>query len=248
MPANHTAVRAIALCTCSLALLLSSPPGVSADQSSPGPRFCDDAAVQVHSIGTPTGSESHAPAIPSFDTTRNVDRWYIEMMIPHHQSIIAMAQAALPRLDDARLLRIAEAIVETQQDEIDRLADLRSTAIAGDPSHTPAMAAPAASPPAHRAQGHEPSDDPAILMDAEALVAEFCSRPYPDLAFIALSVPHHQMAIDASQRVLAEGTDPQVKEIARKVIAAQQHEIDELTAIGAELAPFATPVSTAMHP
>ena len=46
------------------------------------------------------------------------DLMYIDMMIPHHESVIALADVAVGELEDARLVTIAEAILETTPDVV----------------------------------------------------------------------------------------------------------------------------------
>ncbi len=48
--------------------------------------------------------------------------------------------------------------------------------------------------------------------------------------FLAMMIPHHQMAVDMAKAELAHGTNPKVKAIARRVIAAQDKEIAQMTA------------------
>ncbi len=48
--------------------------------------------------------------------------------------------------------------------------------------------------------------------------------------FLAMMIPHHQMAVDMAKAELANGTNPKVKAIARQVIAAQDKEIAQMTA------------------
>ncbi len=48
--------------------------------------------------------------------------------------------------------------------------------------------------------------------------------------FLAMMIPHHQMAVDMAKAELASGTNPKVKAIARRVIAAQDKEIAQMTA------------------
>jgi len=50
--------------------------------------------------------------------TGDVDRDFIEMMVPHHQGAVDMAQAELKYGHDKRLRRLAHQIVTTQQQEI----------------------------------------------------------------------------------------------------------------------------------
>ncbi len=56
---------------------------------------------------------------PEFDLA------YIDMMIPHHESIIALAEVALPELTDPRLIEIAHAIIDTQTVENETMHQLR---------------------------------------------------------------------------------------------------------------------------
>ena len=64
--------------------------------------------------------------------------------------------------------------------------------------------------------GHDMSGDGAMTMD--------------DKAFIAMMVPHHQMALDMAKIELARGTDAQTKAFAKKVIADQSKEIAQMRA------------------
>jgi uncharacterized protein (DUF305 family) len=50
--------------------------------------------------------------------TGNVDRDLVDMMVPHHQGAIDMAQAELRHGHNEQLRRIAQEIIVTQQQEI----------------------------------------------------------------------------------------------------------------------------------
>jgi uncharacterized protein (DUF305 family) len=50
--------------------------------------------------------------------TGDIDRDFVDMMVPHHQGAIDMAKAELKYGHDARLRRLAKKIVENQQQEI----------------------------------------------------------------------------------------------------------------------------------
>jgi uncharacterized protein (DUF305 family) len=84
-------------------------------------------------------------------------------------------------------------------------------------------------------------EEMAMQMDPPALVAAFCSADNPDLAFIDLVIPHHEMAIASSQDALEMATHDELKVIAQQVIEDQQREIDELSMIRASLTQAATP-------
>lgn len=164
------------------------------------------------------------------------DLMYIDMMIPHHESIIALAEVAQYELTDPRLIEMAEAIVATQDAEITELQQLRDEWY-GD-------AEPVSMEAMHSMPGM--SGDMAAMeqqMSAEWQVQTFCAAENKDLAFIELTIPHHQMAIDTSEAALEHAEHQEIKDIAQDVIEAQQVEIDELEAIRAELTGEATPES-----
>jgi uncharacterized protein (DUF305 family) len=82
------------------------------------------------------------------------------------------------------------------------------------------------------------------MMDPNALVAAFCAGGDPNLAFIDLTIPHHEMAIAASEAALDQATHDEIREVAQRVIQDQQREIDELEMIRSELTGGGTPAST----
>ncbi len=46
-----------------------------------------------------------------------------------------------------------------------------------------------------------------------------------DLDFIRSMIPHHQMALEMSEKELKNGKDPAAREMAQKIIEAQKREI-----------------------
>jgi uncharacterized protein (DUF305 family) len=51
----------------------------------------------------------------------DLDRMFLEMMIPHHEDAIAMAEQALAEAEHAELKNLAQTIIATQQAEIDEM-------------------------------------------------------------------------------------------------------------------------------
>ena len=188
-------------------------------------------AHKMPMTGTPAADMDHM--------AMEFDLMYIDMMIPHHQSIIALAQAALPRLTDERLQEIANAVIETQGAEISQLREYRG-AWYGDPNPMPMDEAMMAAM-GQMMPGISDMEAMATQMDAEALVAAFCATENADLGFIDLTIPHHEMAVAASQSALEQATHPELQKVAQQVIDAQEREIEELTEIRQSLAESATP-------
>lgn len=160
-----------------------------------------------------TGGASTAPDATSAtpDGPTGVDRAFATLMVPHHESAIAMAKLAPARARTAFVRNLARDIVRTQRAEIDVLkqADARLAAAGvrvgtlGLPDSDTGMAG-----------------DVAMLRDAEDF----------DRMFIEMMIPHHESAIAMAQIELAKGGDPELRTIAQEVINAQQGEIDAMRA------------------
>jgi uncharacterized protein (DUF305 family) len=167
------------------------------------------------------------------------DQLYIDMMVPHHEAIIALAEAALPTLTDPRLQEMAVAIIAAQSDENALLLQWRSEWYGSDEPATDEASMNAML----EAMPVGTMDDMMQMMDPAALVATFCAADTPDLAFIQLTIPHHQMAVDASVVAVGQAVHPELAEYAQVVIDQQQAEIDMLNEILAEHEAAGTPVS-----
>jgi uncharacterized protein (DUF305 family)/uncharacterized cupredoxin-like copper-binding protein len=70
--------------------------------------------------------------------TDSFDRAFIDMMIPHHESAIMMAQAALQHAQHQELKSLANEIIDAQQREIDQMTSWRAAWYGGATPGTPA--------------------------------------------------------------------------------------------------------------
>lgn len=227
-----TALTATLFATSSIAFAQSGHSGheMGTPEASATPWSCEmTPGMGGMDMGTPMAMGGHNMA--TMNGEYPFDQLYIDMMIPHHQSIIALAEAALPRLTDPRLIAMAENIISAQTTENAQMTAWREAWYGSpdvDKSEASMNAMLEAMPVGTMEQMmHE--------MDPAAQVAAFCTAENPDLAFIDQTIPHHQMAIDVSEIALKQAEHPEIKTTAEAVIAAQQAEIDQLTTIRAEL-------------
>ena len=214
------------------------------------------AATGCDTVGTPAdaGSHAHHGAMPSptmaTDThgmehgtpmagmhAAEFDLMYIDMMIPHHESVIALAEVAVDELSHPELIGIAEAIIETQDAEIAELESLRAEWY---PDAAPVSMDEMMTMPGMGGFDMATMDQ---VMNAEWQVQAFCAADDKDLAFIEQVIPHHEMALAVSEAALEQSVHPELVPIAEEVIAAQEAEIAALEAIRAELTGEATPES-----
>jgi uncharacterized protein (DUF305 family) len=232
-------VAALAAVFPAVALVPVVTPPAHAQDATPTIGYSCETAMPASPLAGGDHGTMGTPAAAEQQQTAEFDQVYIDMMIPHHQSIIAMAEAARDRLTDERLRTMAANIITTQTEEITKLRLLREQWFGS--VRPMAMNEGLMEAMTQQMPGMGAMDQMAMLMDPEALVAAFCAGSNPDLTFIDLTIPHHEMAITASHAALEKAQHPETKEIAQGVIEAQQREVDELHTIRAELTGAATP-------
>lgn len=224
----NTLHRVAMLAASSTLLALSAVPPVAATS------HCADLATPAASPHAGVAAVA-SPAAHHAEPTP--EQLYIDMMIPHHVSIIALAETALPNLNDERLREMATAIVATQEAEIAELRDMRAARF-GSPDPVPMdddmLAAMHVLMPEGDAKGHDmaaPPSDTAMQVDRAALIDAFCQSADPDLAFANLTLAHHQMAVESSRGLLETTQDAELRDLAQRVITAQAAEITLLQQI-----------------
>lgn len=173
------------------------------------------------------GSQTHdddmfgAPEGGVPQTGGELDELFINMMVPHHQGAVAMANIALERAEHPEIKDMANAIVASQQAEIDQMKSWKQKWYGS--SDTPPMSAMPMleEMPGMGGMGHT------MDMQADVDALKNAAEPF-DLAFIDAMIPHHQSAIDAARKVLETGVHPEMKELAQQIIDAQRREIDQM--------------------
>jgi len=150
-----------------------------------------------------------AHAAPSAATMAPFDQQFIDMMVPHHMSAVAMAQIALARAQHPQIKTLARSIISDQSSEISQMKTWRQqwygSATTPDMMHMPML------PGLRMGMG---------MADMNALKK---ANPF-DKAFITDMMPHHQLAIDAATLELAHGSHQQLKDLALSIIKGQSRE------------------------
>lgn len=181
--------------------------------------------------GCAAGGASSTPiqSMPTMSSgdAMSLDKQFIDMMVPHHQAAVAMAEVALARAEHAEIKGRANDIISAQNGEISQLKDWRKTWFGSD--QTPGMNAmpmlPGMEMPGMGTGGSMGSTTD-MTGDVTALKT---ANPF-DKAFIDAMTAHHQTAIAAARVAAAQATKPEIKALAGQIIAAQQAEIDKMAA------------------
>lgn len=149
------------------------------------------------------------------------DQAFIDAMVPHHEEAIAMARAATEAgLNEPELVEIAEAIVATQQDEIDLMLRWRADWY-GSGELDPA--------------GAEALDLTLEEMGMQHAVGDLGSADDIDQAFAAMMVDHHGGAIVMARLALERAEHPELRGLAAEIVAAQEAEIAVMRAHAAAM-------------
>ena len=151
------------------------------------------------------------------------DQQFIDMMVPHHESAIAMAEIAQQRAEHPELRTLADEIVATQSGEIEQLTEWRAEwfGSADTPSMDQMPMLPGMSMPAGHSMDGGTMD---MSADVEALRE---AEPF-DRNFIDSMIRHHEQAIEAAEIALAESDRDDIRALAEEIVAAQTREIEQL--------------------
>ncbi|WP_051050562.1 DUF305 domain-containing protein [Pseudanabaena sp. PCC 6802] len=150
---------------------------------------------------------------------QQADRHFIEMMIPHHEGAVKMADLALKLSKRSEIRKLAESIKRDQTREIDQmrswykqwygtnvppLSAIERTGMRGMHSRMMAMA---------------------DMTDADLKALE--TSPDFDKAFIEEMVPHHQMALMMTHTIAASDR-PEMRKLANAIVQSQSAEIEQM--------------------
>ena len=148
--------------------------------------------------------DAHSAQAKPSATSANFDHEYVDMMIPHHQQAIAMAEKALQKAQSAGVKFLASRIIADQKNDLAKLGRLKGAAKGETPGSTHSM---------------KPMD-----------MSHLDTAPGPafDTMFLKMMSEQHQKALDVSNEELKRGRQASVKAFARNTIKKQRAEIAEM--------------------
>jgi uncharacterized protein (DUF305 family) len=173
------------------------------------------AGVAVAALATACGGGSDMSGMdhsssPSANTTarhNSADVMFAQMMIPHHQQAIEMADLAPSRASNAEIKKLATQIKNAQGPEIQTMTSwLKSW---GEPT--------AASGGMSMGEGMMSDADMAKLKAAKGM--DF------DMMFAQMMIAHHNGAISMARDEIKNGQNTEAKKLARQIISTQSAEI-----------------------
>jgi uncharacterized protein (DUF305 family) len=148
---------------------------------------------------------------------------FAQNMIPHHQQAVEMAVIALDeaRGASAELKRLAERIQGGQQPEIDLMSGWLAAWGQEEMPGTEGMEGMD-----HSSMGGMEG----MMTEQQMSQLEQAAGPAFDRAWMEMMIEHHQGAVAMAKTVQSDGKNPEVQDLAERIIAAQESEIAEMQA------------------
>ncbi|WP_016883501.1 MULTISPECIES: DUF305 domain-containing protein [unclassified Rhodococcus (in: high G+C Gram-positive bacteria)] len=175
------------------------------------------AGCGTDSAGTSSTSGASTSAVESQAQFNDADVAFLEGMYPHHAQAVEMADMVAGHTDNADVVALAAAIKAAQQPEMDRMTTWLQQW--GRPVPTFDMSG-------MHGMNHGDGMMSADQMDALTALTgtEF------DRQWLTMMIEHHEGAIDMANTELADGENPEVKQMATGIVTAQQKEIADMQA------------------
>ncbi|MBJ6111326.1 DUF305 domain-containing protein [Hymenobacter sp. BT523] len=186
-----------------------------------------DMAGMDHSKMTESSTAGDSPLMASMNDMMgkmsamkmkgNTDHDFTHMMLEHHKGAVAMADIELRDGKDATMKQMAEKIKADQQKEIGEMEPIAERLDSAPNNYKPMD-------PADPFTSQMKASMDGMMQNMPKMVAD------PDMNFNMMMTVHHQSAVDMAKAELAHGKDTKLKEMAQKMIDAQQKEIAEFKA------------------
>ncbi|PQP26166.1 DUF305 domain-containing protein [Rhodococcus opacus] len=175
------------------------------------------AGCGTDSAGTSPTSGASTSAVESQAQFNDADVAFLDGMYPHHAQAVEMADMVAGHTGNADVVALAAAITAAQKPEMDRMTTWLQQW--GQPVPTADMSG-------MHGMGHGDGMMSADRMDALTALSgtEF------DRQWLTMMIEHHEGAIDMANTELADGENPEVKQMASDIVTAQQKEIADMRA------------------
>jgi len=197
-----------------------------------------------HNLHHPKGSPTATPPGMGMMSHKQAEQHFIQMMIPHHQKALDMANLALSKAQRPEIKKLAEAIKTDQNLEIEQMKALYKQWYGTEVPASSGMGMMSR----HSGTGMNQQGNQEMSMntcmemmgmnmkpgtgmmnmnmmgaDLEALK----NAPNFDKAFIGQMIPHHKMAVMMAGMVL-DSNRPEIRTLAKNIIQTESTEIDRM--------------------
>ncbi|MBM4482026.1 DUF305 domain-containing protein [Rhodococcus hoagii] len=224
----------------SAAAVVALVAGCTSDESDDNATTSATTSASVSASGTAEQGGPHNDA----------DVEYVQMMIPHHEQAVEMAELVPSRTGNPDIIALADQIEKAQGPEIEQMEGwlkawgapepskaeapgvtsdgMDHDGMEGDGTSMPMQSMPMTSMnsmPGMEGGGHG-------MMSAEQMQAlENAKDAEFDKMWLELMIAHHQGAVASSEQILQTGESEQVRQLAQQIVSSQQAEIAQMEAL-----------------
>jgi uncharacterized protein (DUF305 family) len=172
----------------------------------------DGGTTGGHDMSTMSSSAPAATTASSQPAAQfnDADVMFAQMMIPHHQQAVEMADMAGTRASDKEIKDLAAKIKAAQDPEIQTMQGWLQAW--GKPAPSGDM-------------GHSM---PGIMSEKDMKKLEASKGAAFDKQFTQLMIAHHNGAIEMARTEQSQGSNPEAKELAKAIESAQQTEVAQM--------------------
>ena len=177
------------------------------------------ASSSTSSAETPDSQPAASGAVVA--TGSDADITFAQLMIPHHEQAVQMADMALQQATSPEVTDLATQIKAAQDPEIQQMRGwLQQWGAPEQMDGMDGMDHGDMDMGGQTAGGMMSDEDMGALMDASG--ADF------DQMWLTMMIAHHEGAIEMAEQVKAQSTNPDVTALADAIVAGQTTEIDTM--------------------
>ncbi|MBV6762981.1 DUF305 domain-containing protein [Rhodococcus opacus] len=193
------------------------------------------AAAALILTGCSTDSASTSGATTSAAQSQaqfnDADIAFLNGMYPHHAQAVEMADMVAGRTDTAKVVALAAAIEAAQQPEMDRMTDWLQQWGQPVPASDMSDMSDMSNMSDMSGMGHGSMDHGDGMMSADRMAAlTALSGTEFDRQWLTMMIEHHEGAVEMANTELADGENPDAKQMAADIVTAQQREIADMQA------------------
>lgn len=157
--------------------------------------------------------------------SNEVDKSFIEMMVPHHQSANQMAEIALKRAKNPEVRRLAQSIIDDQTKEIKQMQTWYQQWYGTE--------VPTARMNRGSSMSNQMTQPMMMSMQQQNQISQEMltmvqNSPNVDQEFLRQMTRHHQMATMIAGMVVDTATHPETRSLAQDIVKGQTAEIAQM--------------------
>lgn len=151
-----------------------------------------------------------------------LDAYFIEHMIPHHQDAVTMSELARNRAKKPEVKQLAEDIIQSQTKEIEQMKAWYKNWFGKDIDSKNS---------GHNMYESDVNQNAVLhmgMMGDERDLERLESNEDFDRAFIEHMIPHHQMAVVMAEMLKRSTQRSEMKQLAEDIVTVQNKEIQQM--------------------